>query len=75
MPNIGNYYLDLQKLNLLEKEDKNRIYELYRDMCYSFEEGRYKIAMCFFYTLLNSNYLIDIREQKIDTILDEGINN
>jgi hypothetical protein len=24
MPNIGNYYLDLQKLNLLEKEDKNR---------------------------------------------------
>ena len=29
MPNIGNYYLDLQKLNLLEKEDKTYNYKIY----------------------------------------------
>ena len=57
-------------MELLEKDDYMRIYEMYRDMLYSFEESRLLVAESFFNTLYNSGYLSNIREQKIENILN-----
>ena len=72
MIKIDNYYLDIKKVFELEKEEKNRIFELYRDMTFSYDEKRYNVSNSFFNTLLHSGFLVDIREQKIDSILDDN---
>jgi hypothetical protein len=69
--NLDNYYLNLEKVGLLtNKEDRNRIHDMYRDMLYSYEENRLIIAKSFFNSLLRNGYLNDIRNEKIDLILD-----
>jgi hypothetical protein len=68
---VKNYYLNLDKLDKLEGEEKNRIWEIYRDMIYSYEEKRLSIANSFFNTLYYSGYLCDMRDKKISQILDE----
>lgn len=70
MTKIENYYLDLKKLDKLEKQEVNRIYEMYRDMLYSFQDSRLTIAESFFNTLYRSGYLVSIRDEKLEKLLD-----
>lgn len=72
MSKIDNYYLDLIKLNELEKDERDRIHEMYRDMIFSFEENRLKIANSFFITLYHSGYLVDVRNEKIEELLNDN---
>ena len=72
MTKIDNYYLNLDKVNTLEKEERIRIFDLYRDMIYSFEEKRNIVANSFFTTLFYSGYLIDVRNEKIEELLDDN---
>jgi hypothetical protein len=72
MTKIDNYYLNLDKVNTLEKEEKIRIFDLYRDMIYSFEDKRNIVANSFFTTLFHSGYLIDVRNEKIEELLDDN---
>ena len=72
MIKIDNYYLDLIKINKLDQEDRNRIYEMYRDMIFSFEENRLKVANSFFITLYHSGYLINVRDEKIEELLNDN---
>jgi hypothetical protein len=73
---ITKYYLDLDKIKDLSKEDSNKIHEYYRDMIYCNEDGRSGIALSLFNTLNENGYLKNIREDKIDEILngDNSIN-
>jgi hypothetical protein len=68
---IENYYLNLKKIELLPSEDKKVLHEYYRDMLYTNSDGRTSITNSIFLTLLNNGYLIDIREEKINNVLDE----
>jgi len=73
MINIDNYYLNIEKINNLVKiEDRNRIYEFYRDMVYAKEENRLNVTQSFFNTLYYSGYLINLREEKLDNLLDDN---
>ena len=65
MIKIDNYYLDLVKVNLLKKEERSRIYDMYRDMIFSYEEKRNVVANSFFMTLFHSGYLVDVRDEKL----------
>ena len=72
MIKIDNYYLDLTKVNLLKKEERSRIYDMYRDMIFSYEEKRNVVANSFFQTLFHSGYLIDVRDEKIEELLNDN---
>jgi len=72
MTKIDNYYLDLTKVNLLKKEERSRIYDMYRDMIFSYEEKRNLVANSFFLTLFHSGYLIDVRNEKIEELLNDN---
>jgi hypothetical protein len=72
MTKIDNYYLNIDKVNTLEKEERIRIFDLYRDMIYSFEEKRNIVANSFFTTLFHSGYLVDVRNEKIEELLDDN---
>ena len=67
---ITQYYLDLEKLKSLNKEDANKIHDYYRDMIYTYEDGRKNIAISIFNTLNNNGYLKNIRDEKLGLILD-----
>ena len=69
--NLKNYYLNLEKLSDLDENVQIRIHEYYRDMIYSKQDKRDDIAESIFNTLWHSGYLKDIREEKLDSILDE----
>jgi hypothetical protein len=66
---IENYYLNLDKVNTLLKEDKEQIHKYYQDMMYFFNDGRTSMAQCLFNTLFNHDYLVDIRDEKINKVL------
>lgn len=67
-----NYYLDLDKISKLEsKTEKEQIHNYYREMMFSFVEGREQMGMSILNTLLNGGFLIDARDKKIDDILGE----
>ena len=68
---IENYYLNLKKIELLPPEDKKILHEYYRDMLYTNSDGRTSISDSIFLTLLNNGYLIDIREEKINNLINE----
>ena len=72
MIKIDNYYLDLVKVNLLKKEERSRIYDMYRDMIFSYEEKRNVVANSFFMTLFHSGYLVDVRDEKIEELLNDN---
>lgn len=67
---LTQYYLDLEKLKYLEKEEASKIHEYYRDMIYTYEDGRKNIAISLFNTLNNNGYLKNIRDEKLGLILD-----
>lgn len=66
---IENYYLNLDKVNILPKEDKEQIHKYYQDMMHCHQDGRTSMAQSLFHTLFNHKYLVDIREEKIDKVL------
>lgn len=69
--NLENYYLDITKVFLLESEDKRKyIQGIYRDMLHYNEDNLQKSAVSIFNTLVQSKYLLSIRESKIDLIID-----
>lgn len=68
---IENYYLDLNKVHDLEnKEERDQIHSYYKDMLYSYQEGRKEMAISIMNTLFRTGYLIDLRDEKITEILD-----
>ena len=75
--NINKYFLDLDKLHKLEdKEERQQIHTYYKDMLYSFVDGRKDMAESIMWTLINSGYLLDNdqinRDRKINSILNES---
>ena len=68
---LENYYLDLNKIGSLLVEDKKVIHEYYRDMIYAHNDGRTSVSGSLFLTLYNNGYLVDIRSEKINNILNE----
>lgn len=68
---IENYYLDLNKVHDLEnKEERDQIHSYYKDMLYSYQEGRKEMVISMMNTLFRAGYLIDLRDEKITEILD-----
>jgi hypothetical protein len=67
---ITQYYLNIEAIKLLEKEEKGRIHDYYRDMVYSNSDGRKEVATSYFNTLYQNGFLVDIREEKLNKILD-----
>lgn len=67
---IENYYLDLRAMKELDEKEKDIIHSYYKDMLYSFQDGRKEMAMSIMNTLVKGGYLIDYRNEKIDDILD-----
>lgn len=67
---IENYYLDLDKVNSLKsKEEKDRIHSYYMDMMHCFSEKRESMAKSIFYTLYQSDFLKEVRDEKIEKVL------
>ena len=75
--NFKNYYLDLKELSKLNDDLSNRIHDYYREMLFSKQDGRDDMAISIFNTLWNSGFLKEVRDKKINQILDEDncINN
>ncbi len=67
---ITQYYLNIEAIKILEKEEKGRIHDYYRDMVYSNSDGRKEVATSYFNTLYQNGFLVDIREEKLNKILD-----
>jgi len=67
---ITRYYLNIDALKMVDKEDKNRIHEYYRDMVYASSDGRKEVATSLFNTLYSNGYLVDIRDEKLNDILN-----
>ena len=67
---ITRYYLNIDALKMIDKEDKNRIHEYYRDMVYANSDGRKDVAISLFNTLYSNGYLVDIRDEKLNDILN-----
>lgn len=69
---LKNYYLDLDKMFELQDYEQKYIQDLYRDMLFCNEDTSQKsIAMSYFNTLSENGYLTNIREKKLDDLLDE----
>lgn len=67
---IENYYLDLLAMKELDEKEKDIIHSYYKDMLYSFQDGRKEMGISIMNTLIKGGYLIDYRNEKIDEILD-----
>jgi hypothetical protein len=68
--NLENYYLDIRKVNKLEEQDRRTIHDYYRDMLFSKEDNKNTVAVSLFNTLVRNKFLISIRNEKIDEIID-----
>jgi hypothetical protein len=67
-----NVCLDLTKVQSIKrKADRERIYNMYGDMLHFYSDRR-EISMSFYNTLEKAGYLIDIRAEKIDKVLEES---
>jgi hypothetical protein len=67
-----NYYLDLEKVNSIQdKEEKQQIHRYYMEMmhCFSDGGGKTSVGMSIFNTLYSSEYLKEVRNEKIDKLL------
>ena len=67
---IENYYLDLRKTQSLDNGEREVIHGYYKEMLYSFQDGRDQIAISIMHTLLMGGYLLDYRNEKLEEILD-----
>lgn len=70
---IENYYLDINKVMKIEsKEEREQIHAYYKEMLYCYHDQRREMSYSILKTLLNSGYLIDSRNEKIDKILNDN---
>ena len=67
---ITRYYLNIEAIKMVDKEDRNRIHDYYRDMVYANSDGRKEVTTSYFNTLYQNGFLVDIREEKLNKILD-----
>lgn len=68
---VENYYLDLKKVSEVKgKQEREQIHSYYRDMLNSNFDTRNEMAQSYMNTLLNAGYLVNIRDEKIDQILN-----
>ncbi len=72
---LGRYYLNIPLVSKMEsEEERQRIHDYYKEMMYSYHDGRAEMAKSMMLTLLKSGYLIDeqqeSREKNINMILD-----
>ena len=67
---IENYCLNLHAMKSLDEKDKDVIHSYYKEMLYCFSDGRKEMSISILNTLLLGGYLIDVREKKIDEILN-----
>ena len=65
-----NYFLDLEKVSKLSELEKTTIYDWYSSMLNAFQDNQLIIAAGLYNTLVHNNFLIDIREKKINSILN-----
>lgn len=72
---LKQYYLDFEKIKSLSLEESNKVHEYYREMLYSIEDDRKNITISLFNTLIENGFLKDLRNEKLDDILngDKGI--
>lgn len=70
-----NLYLDLNKVNELKhKRDREKIYNFYQDMLHFHQDGRNSMAQSIYNTLERAGYIVDIRDEKINKILETDAN-
>jgi hypothetical protein len=70
---ITQYYLNLEKIgrdSLDRKVKSDRIYALYNEMLHSYGDKSH-VSISIFNTLYYSGYLTNIRDLKINSIIDE----
>lgn len=67
---IENYYLDLKAVQALDLQEREVIHGYYKEMLYSFQEGRDGMCRSIMNTLIKGGYLIDSRDEKLEDILD-----
>ncbi len=69
---LENYYLDLDKVNkIVCKHDRDTINNYYRDMLHYFLDGREDAGKSIMLTLERGGYLINLRDRKLEEILDD----
>lgn len=68
---FDNYYLDLEPLSKLSEKEQETIHTYYREMLFSFHDGRKEMATSYFNTLLKAGYLKCVRDEKINDILND----
>jgi hypothetical protein len=68
---ITRYYLNIDAIKMVDKEDRNRIHDYYRDMVYANSDGRKEVTTSLFNTLYQNGFLVDIRDEKLNDILNE----
>ena len=66
---FDNYYLDLEVVNKLSEREQETVHTYYREMLFSFHDGRKEMSVSYFNTLLNAGYLKCVRDEKINDIL------
>jgi len=67
---LDNYYLDLKKVSeIKDKQEREQIHSYYREMLHSNLDGRNEMAQSYMNTLLKFEYLVNIRDEKIEQIL------
>jgi hypothetical protein len=67
---LDNYYLDLKKVSeIKDKQEREQIHSYYREMLHRNLDGRNEMAQSYMNTLLKSEYLVNIRDEKIEQIL------
>lgn len=68
---LENICLDIEKVKSIKnKGDKERVYSFYQDMLVHFQDGRNSIALSLYNSLLRDKYIIDIRDEKIEKVLE-----
>jgi hypothetical protein len=68
---IENYYLNLKKVSKLkDSEERERIHRYYQDMMHSFSDNRKPMATSIFNTLYKAGYLKNLRDERIDEVLN-----
>jgi hypothetical protein len=69
---IEKYCLNLHALKDIDEKEKEVIHSYYKDMCYCFHDGRKEMCFSIMNTLLIGGYLIDVRDKKIEDILNDS---
>lgn len=70
MIKVDNYYLDLNKVSELKSAgERDRIHSYYTEMMHCFHDKRDSMGESIFYTLYKGGYLKDVRDEKLDKIL------